>query len=80
MATASQPLPQIVLSADQIKAIQAAERSSVVLLDDNGKRAGYAASSDCLGWTAEDIAIAKARLAAPGRHYTTEEVLARLEA
>ena len=80
MATANHLPPQIVLSSDQVRAMQAAKGSSVELLDDKGKRVGYAASSGGQERLAEDIAIAKARLATPGPQYTIDEVLARVEA
>jgi hypothetical protein len=48
---------------------------NIVLVDSKGAHLGYLTH----GFTAKDIADAKARLAAPGPRYTTEQVLAKLQ-
>lgn len=79
MAIGNASIPHIVLSTEQVRAIRANEGVAVELRDETGQHVGFASSLDRHGWPAEDIAIAKARLAAPGPQYTTEHVLARLE-
>lgn len=79
MTTDHSPTPHIVLTTEQARAIRATEGVAVELRDETGQHVGFASSSDCHAWPAEDIAIAKGRLAAPGPQYTTEQVLARLK-
>jgi len=81
MPTVSSSLPQIVLTDEQANAMRAANGAPVELRTASGQRIGFAEVIDEKeydGWTVEQIARAKARLAAVGRHYSTKELLARL--
>lgn len=78
MSTDAAAWPRIVLTPEQVIAVHGAQGSPVELWDQAGQRIGFAnliEERDYEGWTAEDIAIAKARSAAhrPGR--SIEQVL-----
>ena len=49
-------------------------KESIEIRDRNGRRLGYVAH----GFTEEDIAIAKERMASDARRYTTEQVINHL--
>jgi hypothetical protein len=64
----------IVVDDEQAKVIAQA-KDRVQIRDRSGNHLGFITH----GFTQEDAAIAKARLATPGRRYSTEEVLDRLQ-
>ena len=69
---------RIVVDDEQAKAIAAA-RHRVEACDGNGKVLGVVKpTTPTCGFSAEEIAEAKRRLAAPGPRYTTEQVLEHL--
>ena len=68
-------VPHIVVDDQQAKLISEATES-VEIHDPRGRHLGYVAH----GFTDEDIAIAKQRLASDEPRYTTQEVLDHLQA
>lgn len=67
-------MSHIIVDDEQAKLIREAAEN-VEIRDRNGKHLGYVTN----GWTEEDIAIAKERLASDEPRYTTREVLDHLE-
>jgi hypothetical protein len=66
-------MQHIVVDEHQAKLISEAAES-IEIRDPRGRHLGYVAH----GFTEEDIAVAKQRLASNERRYTTQEVLDRL--
>lgn len=67
-------MPHIVVNDDQARII-AQSCESIEIRDRSGKHLGYVAQ----GFTEEDIAIAKQRLASDEPRYTTQQVLDHLQ-
>ncbi len=66
---------QSIILTDEQAAAFANSTGNVEVRDPEGRHLGYLTH----GFTAKEIAEAKARLAAPGPRYTTEQVLAKLQ-
>jgi hypothetical protein len=67
-------MPHIVVDDEQAKVISEA-RDNIEIRDRNGRHLGFVAH----GFSDDDIAIAKQRMASDEPRYTTQQVLSRLQ-